>query len=570
MPQNTSGIHLAQPRESVQVHLPDGRVFQGAPDTPLATFFKKAFPDMANPPVAAIINGSLSELTWPVVHDMDTIPVFLSDSDGMRIYCRSLSFLLIVAAYKLFPRAQLLIDYSVPHGGYFCQIERGRQLSSVQLSKIEKLMQKMVKEDEPIIRERLSVGKAKEVFASRQELHKVQLLEGFKEKHIPIYSLCGFRDYFYGYMVPSTGYLQTFTLEPFSTGFILRFPRRENPGKLLPPQRFTVLRNVFNEYGKWLNLLGVADVNSLNKAIDSGRIEQVILVSEALHEKRIAEIAGVIARRQKEQHHLVFIAGPSSSGKTTFSKRLSIQLLAQGCRPYALQMDDYFLSRDQMIKGKDNEFDFDSINALDVPFFKQQLSALLAGNKVDLPRYDFYTGTREPGPTVTLEPASVLLVEGIHCLNPCLAEDLTEGDALRIFVSAITQLNLDRHNRVSTTDTRLIRRIVRDAASRGYTAEETIGLWENVRQGEKQNIFPYQEQAEIMFNSALAYELAVLKPLVEPLLLQVENMRARIETERLLAFLRWFKPYTASIIPSNSILREFIGGSSLDASTRTS
>jgi len=570
MSQNTSGIHLARPRKSVQVHLPDGRVFQGAPNTLLATFFQKAFPGMANPPVAAIINGNLSELTRPVVHDIEVIPVFLSDSDGMRIYCRSLSFLLIVAAYKLFPRAQLFIDYSVPHGGYFCQVERGRPLSSAQLSKIEKLMQTMVNENEPIIRERLSVDEAKEVFASRQELHKVQLLEGLKEKHIPVYSLYGFRDYFYGYMVPSTGYLQTFALEPFSKGFILRFPRRENPRKLLPPQRFTVLRKVFDEYGKWLNLLGVADVNSLNKAIDSGRIEQVILISEALHEKRIAEIAGVIARRQKKQRHLVFIAGPSSSGKTTFSKRLSIQLLAQGCRPYALQMDDYFLSRDQMIKGKNKEFDFDSIDAVDIPFFKQQLYALLAGNKVNLPRYDFYTGTRELGSTVTLEPSSVLLVEGIHCLNPRLAADLTEGDVLRIFVSAITQLNLDRHNRVSTTDTRLIRRIVRDAASRGYTAEETIGLWENVRQGEKQNIFPYQEQADIMFNSALAYELAVLKPLVEPLLLQVENVRARIETQRLLAFLRWFKPYTAGIIPSNSILREFIGGSSLDNPTRTS
>jgi len=570
MLQNTSGIHLAKPRKSVQVHLPDNRVFQGAPDTSLATFFQKAFPGMANPPVAAIINGNLSELTRPVVHDIEAIPVFLSDSDGMRIYCRSLSFLLIVAAYKLFPRAQLFIDYSVPHGGYFCQVERGRPLSSAQLSKIEKLMQTMVKENEPIIRERLSVDEAKEVFASRQELHKVQLLERLKEKHIPVYSLYGFRDYFYGYMVPSTGYLQTFALEPFSKGFILRFPRRENLRKLLPPQRFTVLRKVFGEYGKWLNLLGVANVNSLNKAIDSGRIEQVILISEALHEKRIAEIAGVIARRQKKQRHPVFIAGPSSSGKTTFSKRLSIQLLAQGCRPYALQMDDYFVSRDQMIKGKNKEFDFDSIDAVDIPFFKQQLYALLAGNKVNLPHYDFYTGTRELGPTVVLEPSSVLLVEGIHCLNPRLTADLTEGDVLRIFVSAITQLNLDRHNRVSTTDTRLIRRIVRDAASRGYTAEETIALWENVRQGEKHNIFPYQEQADIMFNSALAYELAVLKPLVEPLLLQVENVRARIETQRLLAFLRWFKPYTAGIIPSNSILREFIGGSSLDNPTRTS
>lgn len=549
-------------RETIQVSLSDGRVFEGQRDTPLREFCRVACDDTENRPVAAIVQGELRELAWPVRNDVTVEPVFLADSDGMRIYCRSLSFLLIVATHELFPGVPLFIDYSVPHGGYFCHIEGRRPFTSEELTKIKERMRVMVAKDFPIERLRLSVEEAAKHFLARKETGKVNLLRNLTEDHIHLYSLNGFLDYFYGYMVPSTRYLETFTLEPFSDGFILRFPRRENTTRLLPSQRFTALREVFSEYGKWLNVVRVRDVSSLNEAVRSRRIEEVILVSEALHERRIAEIATVLAGRHDEDHRLVFIAGPSSSGKTTFSKRLAVQLLANGIHPYPLAMDEYFLPRNQLVQeGK--EIDFDSFAALDLPFFEEQLRDLLHGKEVKLPHYDFKSGKRVAGPTIKLRPDQILIVEGIHGLNPHLLEGFPEDMIYRIFVSALTQLNLDRHNRIPTTDTRLIRRIVRDAVYRGYNAEGTLAMWENVRRGEKQNIFPYQEQADVMFNSALVYELAILKPLVEPLLLQVKRTRPRIEAERLLAFLGWFESYPTGNIPGNSILREFVGGSTL-------
>ena len=553
-------IHKARERTTVQVHLTDGRTFAGPKGTPLVDFFKVAFPHASDPPVAAIVNDELIELGRPVEIDIKAEPVYLSDSDGIRIYCRSLSFLLIVATHALFPDVRLNIDYSVPYGGYFCRVEGREPFTPDELGQIKNRMQALVAADYPITRRRVSVDEARKIFAARGEEGKVELLSEFKEDHLHLYELDGFLDYFYGYMVPSTGYLRTFALDTFPGGFILRFPRREAPTKLQPPQRFTTLREVFNEYGEWLRLLGVRHVAALNDAVRTGRIEEVILVSEALHEQRIAELANIISRRHDDNHRLVFIAGPSSSGKTTFSKRLAVQLLATGIRPYPLGMDDYFHPRDVLIK---NNIDFDSLEALDIKFFEEQVYALLAGKKVTLPRYDFKTGKREQGPTIQLAPDQVLIVEGIHGLNPKLLTNFPQGDVFRIFVSALTQLNLDRHNRIPTTDTRLIRRIVRDSIYRGYSAEATLRLWDNVRAGEKKNIFPYQEQADVMFNSALVYELSVLKPLVEPLLLQVRSPRERIEAERLLAFLSWFEPYSTKNIPGDSILREFIGGSIL-------
>jgi len=555
-------IKPVRARETIQVSLSDGRVFEGQRNTPLREFFCVACEDTENPPVAAIVEGELRELAWPVGNDVTVEPIFLADSDGMRIYCRSLSFLLIVATYELFPNISLFIDYSVPHGGYFCHIEGRCPFTSEELAKIKERMRAMVAKDLPIERLRLSIEEAAKIFLARKEMGKVNLLRDFTEDHVHLYSLNGFLDYFYGYMVPSARYLKTFALEPFSDGFILRFPRRENPTKLLPAQRFTALREVFSEYGEWLDMVGVRDVGSLNEAIRSRRIEEVILVSEALHEQRIAEIAASLAKRHDEAHRLVFIAGPSSSGKTTFSKRLAVQLLANGIHPYPLAMDDYFLPRDRLLK-ESNEVDFDSLAALDIPFFEEKLTDLLHGKEVPLPHYNFRTGKREAGPTVRLRRNQILIVEGIHGLNPHLLENFPGESIFRIFVSALTQLNLDSHNRIPTTDTRLIRRIVRDAVCRGYDAEETLEMWENVRAGEKQNIFPYQEQADVLFNSALVYELAVLKPLAEPLLLQVRAGQPRIEAERLLAFLRWFDSYSTENIPGNSILREFIGGSTL-------
>ncbi len=555
-------IKPGKPREMVQITLSDGRIFAGPLATPLHDFLKTAYPDRTNPPVAAIVDKTLRELAWPVVSDANVEPIFISDSDGMRIYCRSLSFLLIVAAHDLYPQAHVFVDYSVPYGGYFCRVE-GRDLFTVEeLSKLKEHMRQLVSDDLPIERLRVTVAEAASVFEARGEHDKVRLLEDVTDDHVHLYSLNGFSDYSYGYMVATTGALHTFTLESFSDGFILRFPRREDPKRLLPAQRFTELRRVFNEYGKWLDVVGISNVASLNEAIRSGRIEEVVLVSEALHEQRIAEIASTLARRHDAEHRLVFIAGPSSSGKTTFSKRLAVQLLANEIHPYPLGMDNYFIPREQL-EARGGKIDFDSLAALDVDYFQNQLHALLSGKKVTIPRYNFRTGRREDGETIQLKTGQILIVEGIHGLNPKLLEGFSDGEVFRIFVSALTQLNLDSHNRVSTTDTRLIRRIVRDAVYRGYSAEKTLGMWDDVRRGEKQNIFPYQEQADVMFNSALAYELSVLKPLVEPLLLQIRNPQPRIEAERLLGFLRWFDPYTSERIPGNSLLREFVGASTL-------
>jgi uridine kinase len=312
-----------------------------------------------------------------------------------------------------------------------------------------------------------------------------------------------------------------------------------------------------------MSLIGIRDVGSLNEAISSERAPEVILVAEALHEQRVARIAEEIAER-KGQVRLVLIAGPSSSGKTTFSRRLSIQLLANGLRPFPLELDNYFVDRDKTPRDKDGNLDFEALGALDVPLFNEHLLRLLDGQQAPLPRYDFTDGRRKAGKTVSLAPDHIIIVEGIHGLNPNLVPDVPAGVAYRIYASALTQLNVDKHNRVPTTDTRLLRRIVRDAAYRGYTAEETIDRWTSVRRGEKRWIFPFQEHADVMFNSALVYELSVLKAFAEPLLLQVTpRTRAYVETKRLLAFLEWFEPLAPDLIPDNSILREFIGGSIL-------
>ncbi len=548
-------------RADLHVTLHDGRVFRAPLGVSVADVFRAAFRDDEDSPVAAIVDGELRELAYPLRRDAAATPVRMSDSDGMRIYSRSLCFLLVAVVAELFPPVPVHIDYSVPHGGYFCRIEGREPFTPEELAQIKNRMIQLVREDHEIVRRRLTPTEARAQFAGRGEESKGRQLLEREGDHLHVYVLNGITDYFYGYMVASTGVLKTFSLEMFPRGFILRFPRREDPRRLSPARRFTALREVFDEYGQWLSLLGMRDVGSLNEAIRDGRIDQVVLVFEALHEKRIAEIAATVSRRRAEGTRLVFIAGPSASGKTTFSKRLAIQLLANGVHPYPLALDDYFLPREALHARLGGSPDYDSLDALDVDQFRSDLARLMHGDAVTLPRYDFATGTRQSGPSIRLDRDQILLVEGIHGLNPSLSVDPSVSKAFRIFVSALTQLNLDIHNRVSTTDTRLVRRIVRDAHFRGYSATETLSLWENVRRGEKDNIFPYQEGADIMFNSALGYELAVLKPLVEPLLLQVKSPDERIEAERLLGLLRWFDPCHTEPIPGNSILREFIGGS---------
>jgi uridine kinase len=370
-------------------------------------------------------------------------------------------------------------------------------------------------------------------------------------------------DYHHGYMVPSTGYLKWFDLTMMDDGFIVRFPRQKAPTVLNPIPKYDTLLDVFQRYGRWLQRLGIDSVGALNDSIMLDQIRKSILVSEALHEQHIAEIAAQIEERS-EQISVILISGPTSSGKTTFSKRLMIQLLARGISPFPMEIDNYFVDRELSPKDEYGEWNFEALEAVNSKQLAQDIRSLIAGEKVQLPSYDFFKGKSIQGETVQLRPGQIVILEGIHGLNPDLLPGFQQSSTYRIYVSALTQLNLDRHNRVSTTDTRLIRRIVRDARERGYSALETINRWESVRRGEKENIFPFQDNADAMFNSALVYEMSALKPLAEPILRLVpHSSSAWIEAKRLLAFLEWFLPIDVQMIPDNSILREFIGESIL-------
>lgn len=539
----------------MQAIFPDGRILEGPVGTKLFEFVSAAYPDPTVPAVAALVDGELRELSEPLRRDAEIRPIFMTDSEGIRIYTRSLSFLLAAAVAELFPQARLVIDHSVPFGGYYCRVIGRPPFSPEELTQIEGLMRRWVEEDRPIEKEVLPASEAARVLAEQGFSRKAALLSSQNASLIPLYRLGNFRECFFGPMVPSTGHLRYFRLHPYHDGFILQFPRRERPTELAPVEDYQPLWQVFEEYGRWLELLGVYDVLTVNEAIHTGRMTEVILVSEALHEQRIAEIARSIANREPK---IVLIAGPSSSGKTTFTKRLAVQLLALGLRPYPVSLDDYFLPREEMARR--GLTDFDDISAVDLPLFHEHMMDLAAGKEVTLPHFDFPTGTRKQGLKLRLDSEALLLVEGLHCLNPAVLPAELGKKVFRIYVSALTQLKIDDHVRISTTDTRLIRRIVRDAAFRGYSAEQTLTLWGNVRRGEKRFVFPYQGQADVMFNSALVYEWNVLRSRAEPLLLQVRHPRLRLEAERLLGILRWFTPYPGEEVPATSILREFIGG----------
>jgi uridine kinase len=559
-----NAVRPGTPRTTAQVWFDDGRIYEAPVGTPLEAYIKAAEPAWPLPVMAALIDDELRELTYHIERDVEVTPLSMAHWDGSRVYRRSLTFLLLVAVHELFPEAQINIDHSVTFGGFFCEVTGRQNFTPDELAQIEARMHQIVEADAPIGKERVPLREAIEIFRRRGEDDKVRLLSYRRKDYLTLYRLRGLSDYFHGYMVPSAGYLRYFALTYYAPGFILRFPIR-NTAELQPVVEYPKLIHVFREYGQTLRLLGIEDVGSLDQSIDAGRANEIILVAEALHEQRIAQIATQIAGR-RGQVKLVLMAGPSSSGKTTFAKRLAVQLLANGMRPIAIGLDDYFVDRQFTPRDEQGNYNFEILEALDLKLFNQQLLQLMAGEQVTLPHFNFVTGKREPGVTIQLGPEHVLLVEGIHGLNPGLVPAIPSDRIFRIFISALTQLNIDRHNRVPTTDTRLIRRIVRDARTRGYSAADTISRWQSVRRGEREFIFPYQENADVMFNSALVYELSALKPLVEPLLLQIEPGKpGHVEAKRLLAFLQWFAPMPTDPIPDNSILREFVGGSNLES-----
>jgi len=556
-------IQPVSPRDTVEAHLPDGHVLSG-PRGATAGDFLQADPGSGPAPlVAAIVNGDLRELTYPIKMDSTLAPVTMADADGARVYRRSLTFLLETAFSALFPQAMLSIDHSISSGGYYCHVSGRPPLTPAELQQLETGMHRLVEGNQPFVRREFPVAEAIAFFEKENYPDKVRLLRHRRKPYVTLYSLGEHLDYHHGYMVPSTAYLKWFALNTANSGFTLRYPRRRAPTFIAPPEDYPKLLAAFRQYGQWLERLGIDNVGALNDAIEAGRSREIILVSEALHEQHITDIARQIAHRRRDTR-IVLISGPSSSGKTTFSRRLAIQLLALGLSPFALELDSYFVDREKTPLDENGQFNFEALEALDLNLLGDHLTRLIAGELVTLPRYDFKAGRQVAGDAVQLTPDQIIILEGIHGLDPRLLPGSLSGRAFRIYGAALTQLNLDRHNRVSTTDTRLIRRIVRDARERGYTAQQTISRWESVRRGEELYIFPYQENADVMFNSALVYEMSALQPLAEPVLRQVPRGTPEfIEAKRLLAFLEWFLPMDEDLIPDNSILREFIGGSIL-------
>lgn len=512
--------------------------------------------------VLAVENGKMRELFREVKDGCTVEFLTTGHRDGIKTYKRSATLLLLKAIYDVAGMktvSGVRVHFSVS-AGYYCTI-KGQVIDEAFLQKVQSRMEEIVRQALPIEKKTIPVEEAVERF-SRHGMHdKAKLFRFRRSSTVNVYRLDGFEDYYYGYMVPDTGYLKYFKLIPYDEGFVLEFPPEKTPETFAPfaPEfkLFTALKNST----RWSEILDVPTVGALNEKIADGSIGDIILAQEAIMEKELGNIAEQIAGQDSKK--LIMIAGPSSSGKTTFSHRLSIQLLAHGLKPHPIAVDNYFVEREDTPKDEDGNYNFECLGAMDIDLFNDQMSALLRGEEISMPTFNFLTGKKEyKGNYLKLGPDEVLVIEGIHCLNDALSHSLPKENKFKIYLSALTQLNIDEHNRIPTTDGRLIRRMVRDARTRGASAKKTISMWPSVRRGEDENIFPYQGDADVVFNSALIYELAVLKQYAEPLLFSISQGEPEyLEAKRLLKFLNYFQGIDSNRIPNNSILREFIGGS---------
>lgn len=525
---------------------------------------KENYPDQAEQIILVQVNGKLEELAKKVKRDCTVEPVFFSDSPGYNSYRRSTSFLMLKAIYDLYSREEIgkiRVEFSAG-AGYFCTLDGSLQIDKTFTERVEARMREYVAEAIPIKKEVVNTQEAIDRFAEYGMSDKAALFRYRRASKVNIYSIGGFQDYYYGYMVPNTSYLKWFALEPFEDGFILQFPRKEE-WAAVPPVKFSKkVFDVLRKSEEWGKMLELSTVGELNNLIAKGDLSEMILVQEAIQEKQIGDIAGMIAADPSKR--IIMIAGPSSSGKTTFSHRLSVQLRAHGLKPYPIACDNYFVEREETPKDENGKYNFECLGAVDTKLFNDHMNRLLAGETVEIPEFNFITGRKEyKGKQIlTLGEEDVLVIEGIHCLNDAMSYGLPKESKFKIYISALTMLNIDEHNRIPTTDGRLIRRMVRDARTRGSSAKNTIDMWESVRRGEEENIFPYQDSADVVFNSALIYELAVLKQYAEPLLFGIDREEPEyVEAKRLLKFLDYFVGVDSNLIPNNSILREFIGGS---------
>lgn len=507
-------------------------------------------------------NYKLFELKKTLQKDCELKFITTGDSIGNKTYKRSMCLMLVKAIHDICEHdnsCKVRIDFSVDKG-YYCTVSGNVEVNEAFLERVKNRMFEMVNAKMPIEKKTLHTDEAIALFKKHGMHDKERLFEYRRVSKVNIYSMNEFEDYYYGYMVPDASYLAYFELYLYGEGFVIQMPESENPTVVPPFRPQQKLFHVLNESSKWGDMLGVQTVADLNEAITKGNLQETILVQEALQEKKIGDIARTIV--DKEDVKFILIAGPSSSGKTTFSHRLSIQLRAHGMIPHPIAVDNYFVNRDKTPKDADGNYNFECLEAIDVEQFNKDMTDLLDGKEVELPTYNFKTGKREyNGQTKKLGEHDVLVIEGIHCLNDALTYQLPKENKFKIYISALTQLNIDEHNRIPTTDGRLLRRMVRDARTRGTSAKKTIAMWPSVRRGEEENIFPYQEEADVMFNSALIYELAVLKQYAEPVLFGIEkDCEEYIEAKRLLKFLDYFVGIGSEHVPSNSLLKEFIGG----------
>jgi uridine kinase len=517
------------------------------------------------PILGAYVNNRVKPLDYDLVKPRQVEFFDYSNRDGQRMYNRTLSFILYAAVKNLWADANLRIDHAISKG-YYCEIMGiGRTFTEEDLWSLKQEMQSIIDRDIPIVRKTVLTDNAVRLYKKEGLFSKAELFREYGRLYAPLFAINGHANFFYGHMLPSTGCITNWGIEKYYDGLLLRFPVPGKMEELEPVIRQDKLFGIFREHKNWAEILGITDISHLNKLTRSNQYGNIIKISEALHEKKIVEITAKISER-KDGTNIILIAGPSSSGKTTFSRRLSIQLAVNGLHTIEISIDNFFKDRKHTPRDENGDYDFESLEAIDIPYFNEFLLKLMAGEEVEEPRFDFHQGKRvSTGKKIRMQKNNILVIEGIHGLNPALTPRIDPEKTFRIFVSALTQISIDEHTYISTTDNRLLRRIVRDSKYRGYDAKTTIQRWPSVRRGEEKHIFTFQENADIMFNSALIYEIAVLRKYADPLLKQVkENTRKYAEAVRLLIFNSYFDAIPDEEIPPTSVLREFLGGSSFD------
>lgn len=533
--------------------------------TNLQTILSDVDIKLNGPVLGAMVNNKVKELTYEIYKPKNIRFVDLTHPAGRRMYIRSLCFVLYKAVRDLYPGTGFRLEHSVSNGLYCRLTDKNIILTPVDIDNIKSRMKEIIAADMPFIREEIETEKAIEIFENQGLKEKTGLFRTRGNLYTSVYHLSDCADYFYGYLVPSTGVLKVFDLQHFYRGMLLMSPKRDEPSVVEERIDQEKMLKVFSEYKRWGKVLNISNVGDLNRYVAENNISEMIKISEALHEKKISQIADKI-RKYRKRIKLILISGPSSSGKTTFGKRLAIQLKVAGLSPVNLSMDNYFVNRELTPRDENGDYDFEVLEALDVQLFNQNLVDLMAGKEIELPKFSFETGQRYyDGEKLKINDKQVLVVEGIHALNPGLTPLIADESKFRIYISALTSISIDGHNRIPSTDNRLIRRIVRDYKYRNYSASDTISRWPSVRRGELRNIFPHQEEADVMFNSALPYELGVLKRFAEPILNEVQpNQPEYSEANRLLKFFSYFLPISEEEIPPTSLMREFLGGSTFD------